>query len=102
MMNGTNYHYQKFHFKNLQMNKTNKLKIMIGLLGLSLLLILSYCLDALGYMILFVTLVLLGLTIIGYSIYLIISYYKTRKERKEYEMYYQEYLDEKEPPQYYE
>jgi preprotein translocase subunit SecF len=84
------------------MNKTNKLKIMIGLLGLSLLLILSYCLDALGYMILFVTLVLLGLTIIGYSIYLIISYYKIRKERKEYEMYYQEYLDEKEPPQYYE
>ena len=100
MMNGTNY--QKFHFKNLQMNKTNKLKIMIGLLGLSLLLILSYCLDVLGYMILFVTLVLLGLTIIGYSTYLIISYCKSRKKRKEYEMYYQEYLDEREPPQYYE
>ena len=100
MMNGTNY--QKFHFKNLQMNKTNKLKIMVGLLGLSLLLILSYCLDVLGYMILFVTLVLLGLTIIGYSTYLIISYYKIRKEKKEYEMYYQEYLDEREPPQYYE
>ena len=100
MMNGTNY--QRINFKNLQMNKTNKLKIMIGLVGLSLLLILSYCLDVLGYMILFVTLVLLGLTIIGYSTYLIMSYCKARKERKEYKMYYQEYLDEREPPQYYE